>query len=121
MTLGTFAGAVVDARNFSIPDSAPTVIDGSMLEDLDLPEGAAIRIMPDGTNQTIDAQGQPLGVAPDLLPIGPVGTTVRFFLSLLYLSEQLHGSSAHASRDMHLGYISVIFHRPVFFQTKSVF
>jgi hypothetical protein len=107
MTLGTFAGAAVDARNFSIPDNAPTVIDGSMLEDLDLPEGAAIRIMPDGTNQTIDAQGHPLGEAPDFLPIGPVGTTVRFLLSLLYLSGQLYRESAHVRRAKHPGYLSI--------------
>lgn len=45
--------------------------------------------MPDGTNQTVSAEGQPLGDAPGFEPIGPEGTTVRT-LSLTATCSEVH-------------------------------
>lgn len=78
--------ADVGTRDFSLPDNAPTELDGDYIDDLDLPEDAAIRVMPDGTNQTVTAAGQPLGDAPGFSPIGPAGTIVCLTTLLLPLS-----------------------------------
>ena len=68
-------------REFTLPDDAPIEL-GEESAPEGAPEGATVRVMPDGTNQTVSAEGQPLGDAPGFEPIGPTGTIVRFPHSL---------------------------------------
>ena len=66
----------MSARDFSIPDDAPVDLGEDYADDA-APEGSTVRVMPDGTNQTVTAEGQPLNDAAGFAPIGPAGTTVR--------------------------------------------